>query len=322
MKLSSLKLVLASLALTTFALSAGCSSDPAATENDDDHEDVGVSEAEISALAAQFVGEYEWKATQSGSFVDFRKVNFKSNGTYTAQVDSGLVNPNVVCFAFPCTLGESGTWQAYRSFGRVKIRVNPYGWKPTRSYFASASWFEGSIKLQRFGQTTKLFKVSNITCANVRCASGTHCEMQNGSPACVPNLTCASVLCAPNTHCEMQNGSPTCVPNLTCATVLCAPNTTCQMQNGEPVCVPILGCESVLCMEGTTCAMVNGAPVCQPNCKKTGCSGHICAEQDMITTCEWQPDYACYQQAECKRQANGQCGFTQTAALQACLANN
>ena len=296
MKLSSLKLVLASLAITTFALSAGCSSDPAATENDDDQEDVGVSEAEISALSAQFVGDYEWKAALSGSFVDFKKVNFKSNGTYTAQVDSGLVNPNVMCFAFPCTLAESGTWQAYRSFGRVKVRVNPYGPKPTRSYFASASSFEGTIKLQRFGQTTKLFKVANITCANVRCASGTHCEMQNGSPACIPNLTCA--------------------------TVLCAPNSTCQMQNGQPVCVPILGCESVLCLEGTTCAMVNGAPVCQPNCRKTGCSSHICAEQDMFTTCEWQPDYACYQQAECKRQANGQCGFTQTTTLQACLANN
>jgi hypothetical protein len=272
MKLALLKLFLASLAITSFALTAGCSSDPTTAENEDDPaEDVGVSTEELNSLSQQFVGEYEWQAASSGTFVDFKKVNFKSDGKYTASVDSGLVNPNVVCFAFPCTLPESGTWHAYRSFGRVKIRVNPTGPKPSRSYFASASSVEHSIKLTRFGQTTKLFKVSSATCANV--------------------------LCAPNTNCVIQNGSPTCVPILTCETVLCAP--------------------------GSTCSMVNGQPQCQsPPCIKTGCSSHVCADHDVITTCEWQPDYACYAQAECKRQLNGQCGFTQTPALQACLANN
>jgi hypothetical protein len=94
------------------------------------------------------------------------------------------------------------------------------------------------------------------------------------------------------------------------------------MQNGSPTCVPILTCATVLCAQGTTCSMVNGAPACLPSCKKTGCSGQVCSDQDVITTCEFQPDYACYQQAECKRQSNGQCGFTQTTALQTCLANN
>lgn len=51
-----------------------------------------------------------------------------------------------------------------------------------------------------------------------------------------------------------------------------------------------------------------------------GCSGQICsAEEGIITTCEWREEYACYQEATCERQADGQCGWTQTGELAACL---
>ena len=56
-------------------------------------------------------------------------------------------------------------------------------------------------------------------------------------------------------------------------------------------------------------------------CKKTGCSGIICAEEDKVSTCEFKPEYACYQQATCERQADGACGWTKSAELDACLAN-
>ena len=56
-------------------------------------------------------------------------------------------------------------------------------------------------------------------------------------------------------------------------------------------------------------------------CKPSGCSGQICSDKDVVTTCEFRPEYMCYRNAECKRQSNGQCGWTQTAALTACLAN-
>jgi hypothetical protein len=55
-------------------------------------------------------------------------------------------------------------------------------------------------------------------------------------------------------------------------------------------------------------------------CKKTGCSGQICADEEMMSTCEWKPEYACYRKARCERQSNGKCGFTQTPELKACLA--
>lgn len=56
-------------------------------------------------------------------------------------------------------------------------------------------------------------------------------------------------------------------------------------------------------------------------CRKTGCSGQVCAEEDIVTDCMYKEEYACYKDAKCARQADGGCGWTQTAQLAACLAN-
>src|SRR5688572_12753746 len=56
-------------------------------------------------------------------------------------------------------------------------------------------------------------------------------------------------------------------------------------------------------------------------CKPTGCSGAVCSDQDVVTTCEFKPEYACYRDATCTRQADGQCGWTPTPELDACLKN-
>ena len=55
-------------------------------------------------------------------------------------------------------------------------------------------------------------------------------------------------------------------------------------------------------------------------CIKTGCSNQVCSDHNVITTCEFRPEYACYQQAVCARQKDGNCGFTKTPELTACLA--
>lgn len=55
-------------------------------------------------------------------------------------------------------------------------------------------------------------------------------------------------------------------------------------------------------------------------CFKTGCSSQVCSDETVVTTCEFRPEYACYQKAECKRQADGKCGFTKTRELTECLA--
>jgi hypothetical protein len=55
-------------------------------------------------------------------------------------------------------------------------------------------------------------------------------------------------------------------------------------------------------------------------CFVGGCSGQICSDQEgVISTCEFRPEYACYDTATCERQSDGNCGWTQTTELQACL---
>lgn len=56
-------------------------------------------------------------------------------------------------------------------------------------------------------------------------------------------------------------------------------------------------------------------------CRPTGCSGQICADEDVASTCEWRQEYACYQTAKCERQTAGSCGWTQTSELTQCLSN-
>lgn len=63
------------------------------------------------------------------------------------------------------------------------------------------------------------------------------------------------------------------------------------------------------------------SPIAQGECKPTGCSGQICSDQDIASTCEFKEEYACYQAAECKRQIDGQCGWSQTASLALCIQN-
>lgn len=58
-----------------------------------------------------------------------------------------------------------------------------------------------------------------------------------------------------------------------------------------------------------------------PACVRAGCSGELCVPfgQQRATSCIYRPEYACYQQATCEMNSAGQCAFTITAQVQACL---
>jgi hypothetical protein len=56
-------------------------------------------------------------------------------------------------------------------------------------------------------------------------------------------------------------------------------------------------------------------------CFASGCSGQVCSDEMVVSTCMYRPEYACYKQAKCERQATGECGWTPTPAFNACLAN-
>lgn len=67
--------------------------------------------------------------------------------------------------------------------------------------------------------------------------------------------------------------------------------------------------------------ITKGFPTTEPKppCVVTGCSGQVCADEEVITTCEFRPEYQCYRNARCERQEDGRCGWTMTPELQACL---
>ncbi len=54
-------------------------------------------------------------------------------------------------------------------------------------------------------------------------------------------------------------------------------------------------------------------------CRPTGCSNQVCSDTDVVTTCEYRSEYACYQTAFCARQSDGKCGWTQTTDLKKCI---
>lgn len=84
------------------------------------------------------------------------------------------------------------------------------------------------------------------------------------------------------------------------------------------------GCNTCACQANgsVVCTLRACAPAPTPGaCKKTGCSGELCSDHDVASACIWNASYACYPTATCERQANGACGFTQTAELTSCLAS-
>lgn len=60
-------------------------------------------------------------------------------------------------------------------------------------------------------------------------------------------------------------------------------------------------------------------------CVPAGCSSTLCVDADtagdIMSTCEWLPEYACYQTATCEQQADGACGWTETPELTNCVEN-
>jgi len=57
-------------------------------------------------------------------------------------------------------------------------------------------------------------------------------------------------------------------------------------------------------------------------CQRGGCSGQLCVREGGpggISTCEYRPQYACFETATCLEESNGACGWDGTNALEACL---
>ncbi|TNF28472.1 MAG: hypothetical protein EP329_17845 [Deltaproteobacteria bacterium] len=104
------------------------------------------------------------------------------------------------------------------------------------------------------------------------------------------------------------------------------PPTECQT---DADCAEGSYCEQGPCPYFMPCTPEFGCPSCggtcqekptEPNpCFRTGCSGQVCAAEPVYTTCEYLPQYACYELAECGLNADGTCGWQANDAFAACL---
>ena len=57
-------------------------------------------------------------------------------------------------------------------------------------------------------------------------------------------------------------------------------------------------------------------------CVISGCSNQICSDKEVVTSCEYLEEYACYTTADCEKQEDGECGWTITSEVQICLTEN
>lgn len=75
------------------------------------------------------------------------------------------------------------------------------------------------------------------------------------------------------------------------------------------------------CVSSCETGEVFGAYACEGDseCFHTGCSGQICASEDIPTTCEYRCEYGCYAQAQCVCIGGRKCGFLMTQELHECL---
>jgi hypothetical protein len=173
--------------------------------------------------------------------------------------------------------------------------------------------------------------------ANEDCPAGHECLMyctsscDNGSSECFDYCggVCVPVapLCNSDFECLDPSGvagkciNGVCVfePSFCLSNEECAQGEICdfsQCNGGGVPCDP----------NGTNCGdrPIQCTGVCVPApspCVRGGCSGEFCvpAGSDIASICIWLEEYICYQDATCEPQADGQCGWTQTEELRACL---
>jgi hypothetical protein len=180
----------------------------------------------------------------------------------------------------------------------------------------------------------------DVICPAVMCAAPRSVEA-----ACVENRCALQEV--PNA-CELAGGDcrpgfvSGCGPGMEPSALGCGAvfiETTCCVPVEEPeprFCGGIAGfpCpEGLACVDdprdscdpahgGADCSGICVEPEPEPRCVVGGCSGQICTEEGgpgIISTCEWIPEYACYDSATCARQPSGDCGWTQTDELRECI---
>lgn len=120
-------------------------------------------------------------------------------------------------------------------------------------------------------------------------------------PACPPGLVHSII-----GHCYGP-----CVNPSACLPMVCGDDGTCP----DP-----FKCEPRLCDADGNCKPGMCAYPDDNPCLRTGCTRELCAPEPVVSTCEWQPEYACYPVAACEPQDDGQCDWSITPEFEQCIA--
>ncbi|MEO7097467.1 MAG: hypothetical protein ABI175_29670 [Polyangiales bacterium] len=292
----------------------GCS---AGTDHSvDDETTEGASDA-LSVYGKKLVGAY--KVHTPGSF-EIDELVLEAGGDW-------FWHHNIFCIKAPCpTRDEGKTWIGYApAKGSDQGRLRLISKTETRQYGVVLNK-DGSLTLSRFGASAK-FDAVGTYCQEVsdcdgqpnlimvKCAGGYHSE-----PVCTDTNSCSKT-------CVKDEPASKCVDATQGSTSSCKPDTLWK-DYASSDCTSrglVLGklATRESCGDGVSryvdyqcCPATAPAP-----CVIGGCSGQICAETSMISTCIYRPEYACYKSATCERDAAGACGWTKTPALDGCLAS-
>lgn len=287
---------LAACFVASFALT-GCAVD-VDREDGETEGDTTENAGALSTYGEKLVGAYE---TKVGS-ADFDKIVLKSDGTY-------FTTKTIYCITTPCDpIREDGKFIGYRPVAGSFIgalRLIPKKGK-TVQYKVSLGVANESFKLAR--GTSKFVPYTSV---DTYCQAATDCAGQSYiTPKCLGYKTCgADNKCGYKCGTEptkCSHSDPTKRYIGKSPTACMAMKFACDTAAGETPFFNDCGCGCTI------------AP--KPACKPSGCSGQICSDKDMITTCEWREQYACYQTVGiCERGADGTCGWRDTPALESCL---
>ena len=140
--------------LLSLCVIAGCAS---ATDPSEDQ--VADTQDQLTSSASQLVGSF-W--THRPAKAGFARLELKSNGHYSAQVDP---DGKIMCITSPCLLPESGTWNAtQKAGGGYSLRIHPAG-QATRVYDATKTGGSSvTLTLVRGGVTETLAKLGANAC--------------------------------------------------------------------------------------------------------------------------------------------------------------
>jgi hypothetical protein len=251
----------------------------------------------LSTYGNKLVGAY---STDVGS-ADFDKIVLKGDGTY-------FTTKTIYCITTPCDpIRDEGKFIGYKPGpGAFLGGLRLVSKKGKSVYYRVSLGVAGeSFKLSRdYG------KFIPYTTVDTYCQAAADCGGQSYvTPRCLGYKTCESnkcgYRCGPEpTKCSLTDPTKRYIGTSKekCMVI----RYTCDFAAGETSFSNDCGC-------GCTVAP-------KPACKPSGCSGQICSDKDMISTCEWREQYACYQKLGiCERGADGACGWRDTNELEACL---